>query len=94
MKSTASVIVRRFEPLDQKGLEELHKQALAQLAEVEAGDCFTLEDLFIGYFWNKLQPVDRKNFGRFFSFYAQEQGKKAVAFCGFSSRNQIIYKKL
>jgi len=94
MKTTGSNYLRRNDPLDQKGIEQLHKQALEQLNAVEADDCFTLEDLFVGYDWKKLQPSDRKSFGRFFSFYIREKGKKIAVITGMTAQNQTLYRKL
>ncbi|MDR3345149.1 MAG: single-stranded DNA-binding protein [Oscillospiraceae bacterium] len=82
-----------YEPLSLDDLEKLLQQARAEIKKLDSGDCFAVQDLFIGYVWRKLSPSDRKTFGRLFSFYAEKGGKEYLDNVGKSGQSHQIYRK-
>jgi len=73
--------------------EKLLQQAKNEIKKLDAGDCFAVQDLFLGYVWKKLTPSDRKTFGRLFSFYVEKSGHKIIEPIGKSAQSHHIYCK-
>jgi hypothetical protein len=74
--------------------EAMQEQALAEIAQLEHGDLFILQDLFVGIFWRKVQTGDRKTFGRLFALYLNENANKLVEYTEKTSSNQRVYRKI
>ncbi|MDR1408914.1 MAG: single-stranded DNA-binding protein [Oscillospiraceae bacterium] len=86
--------IKRYKLVGMGGINQLLQQALAELENLGVGDCFLLEDLFLGYVWKKLQPTNRKVFGRYFSFYIKGKGQKYITVHGKNTQNQKNYRKI
>ncbi|MDR3345412.1 MAG: single-stranded DNA-binding protein [Oscillospiraceae bacterium] len=86
--------IKLYPPIGMAEINQLLQQAIAEFEKLDVGDCFLLEDLFLGYVWKKLQPTDRKVFGRYFSFYSKGKGQKRIEFYFKTTQNKKVYRKI
>ena len=76
-------------------LAELFDTAISTLGEVEAGEIFTVKELFKGFEWNRIPKAYRTKLGSMVLVYANgEAGSHMIEPIDKTPQNQQKYKKL
>jgi len=75
-------------------LEDLLIISKNTLNELQAGEIFTVKELFRGFEWNRIAKGNRTKLGSMFFNYANNQGATIIEPLGKTPQNQQQYKKL
>lgn len=71
---------------------ELLKEAVEQLRNMESGEVFIVKDLFRGYMWNRFPRNERLLLGTLFLNYIKTEETDKIVPAGKNGSNQQKYK--